>query len=253
MNLAINTKKLIERISKNRENQDFSLEDWIFADLNLERYKNILELCSGTGLQSEYIIKNAGIGAKIILSDISKESTDILKQKFGKKKEIKIINQDVDKLLDSLKETFDLVFVSYGLYYSKYAEHILCGKIARLIKPGGRFTVVGPYRGNNSEFFGYLSSLGVQIPRPVIHCCEEFMENILHEMAPFSSKIRINFVENVQKWNSWESLLAYWQNSTFHDARREEILKKNIKIYFDNNSYFQVTKKIAKFEITLKG
>lgn len=253
MKTSIDTNKLIERINKNEEAQTFSLEKWVFSDLKLEGFNNILELYSGTGKQSEHIVNLSKRNTSITLSDVSREACDMLRENFAKYDNVKVINTDIDKLLDSSNNLFDMIFVSYGLYYSLYREDILCEKIAKLLKPHGMFTVVGPYSGNNYELFGFLSSLGVIIPRSVLYCSEEFMQNILCEMNKFSSEVGIQFAENIQQWDSRESLLTYWQNSTFYEPCKEEQVKVNLKLFFERNNCFQVTKKIAMFNFTMKG
>lgn len=247
------TNKLKERIMRNRENQSFSLEEWIFSDMDIRGFRRILELCSGTGHQSNHIVSLANPEASITLSDISSDACNILKKKFDKNKNVKILNKGIDDLLDSINDTFDFVFVSYGLYYSRHIEHVLCGKIEKLLTPSGRFVVVGPHVGNNYELFEFLSSLGITIPGPVTYCCEAFMQNILQEMIPFSSQVKLKFFDNIQKWTSAKSLFSYWQNTTFYNAEKDEMVKSNLKLYFERNKDFQVTKKISLFDFIKKG
>ena len=251
MDASADTNKLVKRINENKESQSFSLNEWIFSDLTLDGFSKIFELCSGTGEQSECFVNLISSDTTITLSDISGDACDLLKKKFVKFDNVKIVNKEMDDLLDTLNEQFDMIFVSYGLYYSQYSEDILCKKIARLLKPRGKFVVVGPYIGNNNELFGFLASLGVKVPKAVIYCCDNFMQNILLEMNKLSSDVRLRFVENKQQWRSLESLLSYWQNSTFYDSRNEELVKTSLKSFFEKNKCFQITKKIAKFEFTI--
>ena len=126
MNASSDTDKLIERINRNRESQDFSLEDWVFSDLHLDECRNILELCSGTGRQSERIVKLADNATRVVLSDVSGQACLLLKEKFAGRGNVSVINDNMDNLMLSVKEPFDLIFISYGLYYSQYKEEILC-------------------------------------------------------------------------------------------------------------------------------
>jgi len=250
---ASDTAKLVERINKNQESQTFCLEDWIFSDMDLSKFTNILELCSGTGKQSEYIVKLSNSAAKINLSDISEDSSRLLKEKFSKNKQVTIHNQNMDELLDSITPGFDLILVSYGLYYSNYREDILTGKISNLLNQGGMLIVVGPYRDNNYELFGFLRSHGVSIPRSVSYSCDGFMDNILHEMLVYSKSVTMDFADNVQKWSSSDSLLTYWKNSTFYDPEKEEEISVSMRRHFENSSSFHITKKIAKFIFVKKS
>jgi len=250
MNTSSDTGKLIERINRNKESQDFSLEDWIFSDLRLDECNSILELCSGTGRQSERIVTLAGDDTRVVLSDISDQACLLLKEKFAGRGNVSVINDDIDKLLCSIQGTFDFIFVSYGLYYSQLREEILCEKITRLLADGGRLIVVGPFTGNNTELFGFLSSLNVRIPRSVVYSCEDFMNNVLYEMSHYASRTTIDFVANLQVWTSVESLMSYWKSSTFYDSDLESKVQENLEDYFKRNGSFPVTKKIARMIFT---
>ena len=209
-----------------------------------------MELCSGTGKQSEYIVKK-GTSAEITLSDISKESCDILKESFSSEN-VKVLHTDLDSLLDNSNNEYDLIFVSYALYYTKKNMFSLCTSLTKALKPGGRLVVVGPYKNNNSELFGLLSTLGIAIPRSVRHCCDQFMEELLCELLPYCSSSKSKFVENKQEWKSVEELHKYWKSSTFYDQKNEAKFIQLATQLIKENETFNITKRIAMFEFTLR-
>ncbi len=246
------TEKLDNRIKTNMQSQSFSLEEWIFSDQKFDQAERVLELCSGTGRQSEYIVNKAGRDAEIILSDISPESCQLLAEKYKENKNITIIEQDIDDLLSSDIGMFDYVFVSYALYYSRLNEHTLCSKLVDKINSGGKLVVAGPYRNNNSELFGFLESYGVSLPRSVSYCCDRFMDNLLYEMTPYVKSANLSFADNCQVWESDEKLFKYWENTTFFDSKLARAVKNGLKQFFKDNDVFRVTKKLSKFDFTIK-
>ena len=246
------TEKLDKRIKTNIQSQNFDLEKWIFSDQEIEKADRILELCSGTGRQSEYIIAGADKSAEIILSDISHDSCEMLSGRYTENKNINVIESDLDELLDSDIGRFDYIFVSYALYYSRLNEHTLCSKLANRMKRDAHLVVVGPYRNNNAELFGFLESYGVSLPRSVSYCCDRFMDNFLYEMTPYSQSVKLSFADNCQVWDSEEKLFTYWENTTFYDAARAESVRNGLRQYFKDNGNFRVTKKIAKFDFVIK-
>jgi ubiquinone/menaquinone biosynthesis C-methylase UbiE len=238
--------KLQARIMANQNSQKFNLENWIFQDLINVKFENILELCAGTGRQSEKLSHFLVKEGRLNLLDVSADACSLLTKKFAGNKNVKIMCKDLDEYLLSCRKKFDLIFVSYGLYYSKCDELQLAQSLSRMLSDRGSLIVVGPYIGNNMELFDVLKKCGVNIPVRISYCCEKFMNNFLLSMLRHSCCANINLANNKQRWDSADSLLKYWENTTFYDFSLRDKVLKSFQNHFKNNNKFIVTKRIAK-------
>ena len=87
--------------------------------------------------------------------------------------------EDFPKVFPLLKiesASFDLIFCSYGLYYSNNPTATL-QEALKWLKLNGKMAIVGPYRANNWPLFKLLMECGVEIPPFVLYTSQDFMEN----------------------------------------------------------------------------
>ena len=106
----------------------------------------VLELGSGIGNHTEAILKTR---SKVIASDISVNSLNILKNTFGNKyKKLKILEADMEKI--PLKDNSCDVVVSAGSI-SYGSKDLVRSEIFRLLKPGGYLIIVDSL--NNNLFY----------------------------------------------------------------------------------------------------
>jgi len=240
------TQSLQARIQMNQGNQVFDLEGWIFGSLRERKYERILELCAGTGRQSEYLLSLLRKDGQLVLLDASSASCQLLTERFKALPLVSVVNSDLDEYLAGCGKKFDFIFVSYGLYYSKLAEKELSQRLMSLLLPNGELLVIGPHRGNNEELFSSLSSCGVRIPDSVVYCCEHFMDNLLLAMKPYGGSANVELASNPQSWRSAANLLKYWESSTFYNVSKREAVAQYFKEWFSKEKEFVVTKRIAK-------
>ena len=92
----------------------------------------MLELGSGIGNHTEALLK---IGSKVIASDISKNSLNILLKTFGNKyKNLNILEADME-IIPYEDSSFDVVVSAGSISYG--SKEIVRKEIHRLLKPGG--------------------------------------------------------------------------------------------------------------------
>ncbi len=106
----------------------------------------VLELGSGIGNHTEALLKT---GSKVIASDISKNSLNILFKTFRNKyKNLNILEADMEKIPfeDSL---FDVVVSAGSISYG--SKELVRREIHRLLKPGGYLIIVDSL--NNNIFY----------------------------------------------------------------------------------------------------
>lgn len=242
---AEQTSFLEERIKQNEHNQSLNLNEWAFMNIEPDNKSlSILELCCGTGKQTEYLTKlfpNANITA----IDISNDAINTMKLKFS---QVNSIVTGIDEFINTTTDKFDIIFVSYGLYYASNLDDTI-SKIINSLNVGGKFIVLGPYGNNNKSLFDLVKSTGAKINEFVLYSCTDFMYDKVLRLSMTNFKdIKINTAVNTIKWKSYEDVIMYWKNTTFFDAAKENIFRTKLIDYFNSNDTFNNEKHIMLFQ-----
>ena len=246
---AEKTNFLEERIKQNQSNQSLDLNEWAFSrieEFNVEM--EILELCCGTGKQTKYLAKKFP-KSRITAVDIS---TDAIKKvqssDFFNLSRIKTIVSGMDEFLVANTQKFDIVFVSYGLYYAKNLDQVIT-QIIEQLNLDGKFIVLGPYGNNNKSLFDLVRDSGVEIDHFVIYSCTDFMhDKVIHLSLSNFQRYTIDTAINLVQWKSASDVLSYWKNTTFYDEKREGIFTKKLDAHFSSYESFNIEKHIMLFQ-----
>lgn len=239
---AANANYLVTRIAENVTAQQVDLNEWIFTHLSVGPEARVLELCCGTGQQTVQLLERVGSRGQIVAMDVSRQALQSLEAKLSPemRTRLKLLEASMDELGGEQVATpsFDLVFCAYGLYYSADARRVLSeGK--GLLKPSGSLVVVGPYGPNNALLFRFLEQQKVRIPDYVRYTSQDFM---WQEVVPWATlnftSVRINTLVNPVRWQSAQSVLSYWQNSTFFDEQRQADVQAGLADYFCDHTEF---------------
>jgi ubiquinone/menaquinone biosynthesis C-methylase UbiE len=246
ISLAKESQLLEQRITENVKNQQIDLVQWIFERLQIERGYRVLELCCGTGSQTMRLLEMVDSSGHVVALDVAEDAIEKLRQKAGNKYVNRLSTvaikmedfQNVFPLLKMESASFDLMFCSYGLYYSDNPTATL-QEALKWLKPNGKIAIVGPYRANNWPLFKLLMECSVEIPPFVLYTSRDFME---HAVMPWAlghfRKLIIHTMVNKVTWNDPESIITYWQNTTFYDNNKLSILEDKLNDYFRQNPAF---------------
>lgn len=246
---AEKTDFLAERIKQNEKRQTINLNSWAFDLLEKSQDNlNILEFCCGTGRQTEYLVKDFP-NSQFTCIDISNEAINSVKESsFYSEAKMKVFTSGMDEFIVNNKEKFDLVFVSYGLYYAKNIDLVIKSTID-LINPRGRFVVLGPYGENNKQLFDLVKQSGGSIDDFVIFSSTSFMyDKVIHLSLGKFNDFKLNTIINPVNWESPDEVLTYWKNSTFYQKEIENQFKENLEAHFRNNNHFVNEKHIMLFQ-----
>ena len=98
---------LMARISQNENNQTVDINKWAFEKIkNTDEKINILELCCGTGKQTEYLVQKFP-NATISCLDISIDAISAVKNKFhSHDSRMKFFNTGIDDFFKNNEEKF---------------------------------------------------------------------------------------------------------------------------------------------------
>jgi SAM-dependent methyltransferase len=207
---------------------------------------HILELCCGTGAQTKYFLKRVGKKGYVVALDISRDSLDTIDSKISdtERSRLTLIESDIDLFDQSLatcgkqERSFDIIFCSYGLYYSKNAQEVM-NRAKKWLKPNGSLVIVGPYGPNNEPLFKLLTDCGVSISEYIRFTSQDFMQSIVISWGLLNfTALSIRILENKIVWNSPENVLAYWTNTTFYESKKKGNVQKKLQDHFLRNDTF---------------
>jgi len=258
---AKETELLKKRINQNKSFQQLDFLKWIFDRIKIEPGSKIIELCSGTGSQTSYLLDKAGKGGQVTAVDISSESIGILKANTKEVDHSKLVTvvSNMDNLEPALRnqgfrpQFFDLAFCAYGLYYSKDVSNTL-KVIKSWLKPKGRIVIIGPFGPNNSPLFNVLEQGGVRIPIFVKYTSGEFMvKEVIPWITDNYQATHIHTTVNQIIWNKVEDIIEYWENTTFYDSDKLPIVKKLIDDHLYKYQSFVNEKHIMMIEALHDG
>lgn len=248
-NSAVKTDYLIERINQNQNFQALDINEWAFSQIRGSDAKlNVLELCCGTGKQTRYLLQSFP-NATVSCLDLSADAIQAVKKDFSSESHrMSFHNTGIDEFFAGNKENFDLIFVSYGLYYAKDIKSVF-EAINRCMNEGARFIVMGPHGKNNSQLFGVLTSIGVTLSYPVIHSSSLFMyQDVIAFTVENFRDTYIHTTVNSVAWQTVDSVMNYWKSSTFYDASREEAFEKKVRAVIEAEGVFRNDKHIMLLE-----
>ena len=239
---ATNQSALETRIVSQRS-QSTDLNQWIFEQLNLSNNEKVLELCCGTGAQTNYFSRHL-IHGTLTSVDVNPESIATARSSITVPNSTFIVSE-IDTPEKYLTGEYDLVFSAYGFYYSNNPER-LHNTLAKNLETNGRFVIVGPILGNNKQLYEIVKSIGLDIPESVLDSSENFMVRFLQIFLERYSDVRlIRFINHIDYQNH-SQLMNYWKNTTFYKPGFDKDFLDASKRYFE--SEIRIDKSIAYLE-----
>jgi len=245
-NRATQAELLEQRIRENRVSQEVDLAAWIFERVRVEPDDQVLELCCGTGGQTLPMLRALGERGRLVALDVSASALRTLTGKVSgaDSRKLTTVEASLDELPQALERSgirgplFDLVFCAYGLYYSHDPKKTLDEALTWL-KPRGRIVVAGPYGPNNKPLFDLVEASGVTLGDAVTFSSQRFM---LETVIPWATlrfeSVRVSTLVNPIRWATPESVLNYWQNTTFYDSARQAAFEAVLQRHFAKHGQF---------------
>ena len=240
---AVLTDALKVRIKQN-SNQSYDYDKWVLDKLNLSGSESVLELCCGTGSQTIAFSSKLTKG-HLVAVDISRESISYLSSRVGSN--TKLICSDIDNIGNYVgdNEKYDILFCSYGLYYSKNYKKLIQSLIPYI---GKKIVIVGPTLDNNKQLFEILLKSNISIPEKVLHCCNAFMFDLERLFLSLFETVNSYRIINRVLWETADQFIQYWKNSTFYAKEKEEVVLEKLNHHFSFNEKFINQKSICYLE-----
>lgn len=223
---------LVNRIDINARSQSLDFDGWVFSGLDFQQDARVLEICCGTGKQTKIFLDRLGSEAKITAVDISQESLDRLKNSLAVPDDarLRLINCDMDALvedvLDQERDKYDLIFCSYGLYYSRNVQKLLAG-LRRFIRNSGQMVVIGPYGPNNDQLFKLVERTGATIDPEIKFTSAQFMYRVVFPWMTLNfSSVSARTTYNDIAFDNINDILTYCRSTTYYrDDLRDDFVE----------------------------
>ncbi len=124
--------RTFSEIGQNPESEEPWLGRWIADVLEAGRDAPVLDLGCGSGLDSQFLIKN---GFDVISADFSKEALEATRRRVP---EARLVRFDMTHRLPFPDASFRVVVASLSLHYFPWQTTLeILGEVRRTLKPGG--------------------------------------------------------------------------------------------------------------------
>lgn len=242
-----NSEALSKRIEAHEKFGEKELNAWIFSHLEPKPGMEILDLGAGRGKQSIDLARIVGPAGHIRAVDISEESLRVLRETAEQAGVANIVEPVWEGLDDfpthHFERIFDRVVSSYALYYSEAPDRLF-PSIYRALKGGGIFFFCGPSGDNNREIKDFQRTLADNV-RLTEAGGVEFMEETGRKLAyRYFDEVLLTDFENPLRFNSPESLYAYWSSYNLYDQTLDEVFRKKARQHFEHVSEFLTVKRV---------
>tara|TARA_B100000686_G_C16663311_1_gene902193 strand:- start:56 stop:799 length:744 start_codon:yes stop_codon:yes gene_type:complete len=215
---STDTKALLQRRAL-QSKQSVDLNTWIFDQFKFNPEAVVLELCCGVGTQTRAFLDQLGSGT-ITAVDINSESLDHASKEIVDDR-VNFVASDIDDVDNYLNQKFDVIFCSYGFYYSKDSDRLF-KHLRDYLREEGKFILVGPVKGNNEQIFRVVREIGCAIADSVLYSSEQFMLDHLTAFLSSFSKIKFCRITNDVCYEEPQLLLEYWRNTTFYTPQHDK-------------------------------
>ncbi len=225
---STDTQALLQRRAL-QSKQSVDLNTWIFDQFLINPEAIVLELCCGVGTQTRTLLGKLDSGT-ITAVDINSESLEHASEEINDGR-VKFVTSDIDDVNNYLSQQFDVIFCSYGFYYSQDPGRLF-GHLRPHLRKGGKFILVGPVQGNNEQIFRIVREIGCSIADDVLYSSEMFMLDQLTAFLSSFSKVKFSRITNDIDYEHSLLLLEYWRNTTFYTPQHDqEFLEKCDDLY----------------------
>jgi len=231
------------RIQTNLAFGNTDLTAWLLEKLQLRRGERLLDVGCGTG---KHLIPFAkAIGSEFACTGVDLSAESLAKAKESAQREgvkINFIQLNMDELhpLDPSQQ-YDTITAIYSAYYSNNVPQLLLN-MTRVLKPGGRIVIMGPYADNNKEWFDFLNQF-MTLSQQVAKSSTTFM---FDDILPFACS-RFEHVKCYRFVNrvvipSLDDLRNYWKSNIYYDEKLDESFERAAAEHFKHSNTFQFNK-----------
>lgn len=241
---ATDVSRLAIRRETNERFGQVDLNQWVLGLVNIQKHERVLDVACGDGKQLMAYAQYLGSTGEVVGLDISLDALEVVEKQAARLRlPIRLVAGPMEDILSLLPERgyFDVISCCYGLYYSRVPAKML-QDFKKLLKPGGRLIIVGPDRGNNSEFYLLLKNFN-PLPQEVKVTSRLMRDVVVLECRNVFAHVRYSLFQNAVVFPTPESLLNYWLATNLFKPEIQDALAKAILWHFKTKDSFTTTKR----------
>ncbi len=225
---------LKNRLKINKKTQKKNFQEYFFKMLPLNTSKNILDLGCGHGQFSELILKSKKY-KKLYSSDINGKFIKKLRDLKKRFPNFYPHQKNMDKF-NYNKNSLDLIFASYSIYYSKNINSLL-SKMIKSLNKNGKIIIANPYKPHFLvNFVKSVHNVNKKVTRSL---------QISDEIYSFSKKknlkVEKKIFDNETKLTKKDILDSYINSTMFEKNKLNKIKVKLDKIKNDPVKFIKKT------------
>jgi len=223
------------RINAHNRYAKFDIDTWILNKIDLKGDERLLDLCCGNGKQSLKYAKILSGKGDVDAMDISKE----LLNEARAIAELQNVNinyhcQDINEKLPFKNNSFDIVTCAFGIYYVQNVSEVI-SEIFRVLKPGGKFFVVGPTENNAREMLDLYEEV---THKKISQKREKRMEyEIIPKIKNIFDKVEIEIFKNSLEFPSVKEFIKYTCATLSFKENTDEKIKEDVLKRIEEKAY----------------
>ncbi len=242
--------KLNARLSAN-SNASRDFDEWCFRQLPaLPLPSRILDLGCGNGKQVKLFAPMLSPSSEFVGIDLSADSLKLLQESYRGRAKLELIEGSFDqmeKYPELGHESFDLIYASYALYYTKDLSSLIPAIYQRL-KPGGVFWVIAPYYGTNHEFLDIIRPLH-EVEPFMDYVFDEFHQEVIaHAESAGFAELKPAMLRNKIRFPDAGAFLRYLSNSLFYRPGHDPAILEAVHQVVTEQGHFSVSKNIISLQ-----
>jgi ubiquinone/menaquinone biosynthesis C-methylase UbiE len=245
------------RSEVNRDS-DFDLESWIQQRIDLKPGERVLDIGCGNGKQLTVFSDLVGTDGQVVGADIFSSVPGLLdaaKQKLEDKRNVRFLDHDASLPFPEADGAFSCVTSCYSFYYVENVR-VTLNEVKRLLRPGGRFFVVGPSWDNSRELYELNRDVtGRDLPRnfreklwrinnEVVPLAYELFDSV--EISPWVNRVHFRGEEGIQRATDYYRSSLLFEEESVDPKERERFLaefRKRIASHIGRHGVYHMVKR----------
>ena len=244
--------------SEVNKDSDFDLESWIQQRIVLKAGERVLDIGCGNGKQLTVFSDLVGAEGHVVGADIFSRVPglhDAALQKLDGRRNVSLLDHDASVPFLEADAAFSCVTSCYSFYYVQDSRVTLT-EVKRLLRPGGRFFVVGPSWDNSRELYDLNHEItGRDLPADFRHKLWRINDEIVPiayelfdrvEISPWVNRVHFRGEAGIQRATDYYRSSLLFEEDSADPKERQRYLaefRKRIAAHIGQHGVYHMVKR----------